>query len=208
MKIIYIIRHPQTEHNFLDAYQGLADSPITDLGKDQIKEQLHYFETRQIDLVYTSPLERCIYLAEEFKKTFKLQYARDERLKEVCYGRWDGKLKKDLGDDPAINEKAKNRFRFKHPGQFEGHEGESYLDLYNRLISFWDEVCHSEVKPKNLAKRSTRSLNEFGMTSGNILVIGHTGVMMAAKKYFEKVSDEEISMYRPSNDEVLTYETI
>ena len=112
----------------------------------------------------------------------------DNRLKEICYGSWDAKSKKEIGYAMIKREKDKNRFTYVHPGSYNGVVGESYENLYDRLCPFWEEL---------LERNDSR-----------ILVIGHTGVMMAAKKYFENATDLEVSNYRPSNMDILKYEVI
>lgn len=188
IKHIYIIRHPQTEYNSKGVFQGLSDSAITEEGFSQLRKLHKKFESVKIDAIYSSPLKRCVTVAENFAQSHKVDVMYDVRLKEICYGSWDEKSKQDIGFAQIKREKDKNRFNYRHPGQYEGINGESYKDLYDRLSPFWQEI---------------RERNDV-----EILVVGHTGVMMAAKKYFEKLSDAEISEYRPSNIEVLKYEIV
>lgn len=187
-RIIYIIRHPQTVYNLRGIFQGLSDSPITEEGFAQLSTLHKKFDSLKLEKIYSSPLKRCVIVAESFMHSHNVQVKYDDRLKEICYGSWDEKSKQDVGYAQIKREKDKNRFSYIHPGQYNGTDGESYKQLYERLCPFWEE----------LGERNENT----------VLVIGHTGVMIAARKHFENISEKEISEYRPSNMEVLKYEVV
>lgn len=188
LRNIYIIRHPQTEYNLRGIFQGLSDSPITEEGLSQLRILHKKFDAVKIDKIYSSPLKRCTTVAESFVLSHKAGVTYDNRLKEICYGSWDEKSKQDVVYEQIKREKDKNRFTYVHPGRYKGVKGESYKNLYDRLCPFWDKLLEDDEGP--------------------VLIIGHTGVMMAAKKYFEHLGDAEISEYRPSNMEMLKYEVV
>lgn len=183
MQNLYIIRHPQTGYNEQEIFHGWSDAPLTREGKKTLKLFQQYFQNKKIDQVLSSPFRRCQLTARGIAQKLKIPVEVKEELQEICYGSWEGKAKVKLRNTPAWDLREKNRFTFKHPGNYRGKEGESYQDLYRRLCSFWEK----------LKKHPTP----------NILVVAHIGVLIAAKKYFAEVSVAEINQYRPPHNTLL-----
>ncbi len=93
-------------------------------------QQINTLLPKSFDAVYTSPLKRCTILAEQISNSLVIE---DERLMEIYFGDWEGKLWNDLKGEDVTN--WMNDFvRVQPPG------GESLERLYDRVRSFLDDL--------------------------------------------------------------------
>lgn len=90
-KIIYIVRHGQTDINLKNELQGRRDVPMNDEGRRQAGVIRDYFISQNIhfDEVYSSPLGRAVETAR-IVTGGKLPVKIDARLTEMDYGPYEG----------------------------------------------------------------------------------------------------------------------
>ena len=182
--MIFIVRHGETVFNVEDRFQGVADSPLTENGLAQAYRLADFFLGTRINVVVASPLARAQITAKILSAKLELSYKTDGTLREVCYGRWEGRLKKTLIGTRLWERRIRNKFNFNHPGSFDGVVGGSYADLYKRFLPLFETFSlHNE--------------------SENILYVSHTGFMRCVAKYFDKLSDAETADLPIRNDTVL-----
>ncbi|MCF6466758.1 histidine phosphatase family protein [Clostridium sp. Cult2] len=143
---IILIRHGQTEDNAGRIF-STKDTILTDEGKEQIKKTKTFIDTLSFDKVYVSPLHRAIQTME----ILGLDGEKEERIKEVDYGLFEGNTYEEIVD--KFPEEAKiwdeDYLNFLTP------EGESIKLAYERVTSFLEEiskkdedvvlVCHAGV---------------------------------------------------------------
>ena len=90
---ILLLRHGQSEWNAVRRWQGLADSPLNDLGRRQaadatraLASEGHHFQS-----VWSSPLLRAAETGEIIAEALGVGDVRvDERLREADAGEWEG----------------------------------------------------------------------------------------------------------------------
>ncbi len=86
---------------------------------------------------FSSPLKRCKLLAEALSsEPRKIFY--DPRLLELSFGNWENKKWGDLPQH-EMNYWMENFVMSSAP------EGETFLELYERVSDFWDELMMAEV---------------------------------------------------------------
>lgn len=148
-KVIYLSRHGQSEYNVQDKLGGNSD--ITDSGVVYSKNLFDYIENENLNKlkVYTSCLNRTIQTAKYFRRTTKLNF-----LNEINAGIFEDKtydfIKKKHNKE--YQKRKSDKFNYRYP------EGESYLDLQNRISQIFtilnenlkeDEpsliICHNAV---------------------------------------------------------------
>lgn len=125
--LIYVIRHGQTDWNAEGRFQGQTDIPLNALGRSQATQNGAFLRTvlgdtiRDYDFV-ASPLGRTRETMELLRAQMHLPqqaYAMDERLKEICFGNWEGsttaELKKQFPD--RLKQRSRNKWDFLAPGQ-------------------------------------------------------------------------------------------
>jgi broad specificity phosphatase PhoE len=187
MKLIFF-RHGETEFNLSDRFQGVANSPLTSKGISQAKKINEILKSNfKISKFFISPAIRVIQTAEIASKDLNVELKIEYLLRECCYGDWEAKARETI-DPLELDVRSKNRFEYKHPGTFQNIEGESYKEVYLRVIPFL----------AGLEKLDG---------DGDIAIITHNGVMIAIKKYFEKLSNEQINNLRIRNDDYFIYDT-
>ena len=132
---LYFVRHGETDWNAERRYQGQMDIPLNDRGKTQAKRNGQILRQTVPDLsaldLVASPLGRAretmaIMLGELGVSADRLRF--DDRLRELSYGAWEGKLESELPslDPAAFAAREKDRFRWRPA------DGESYADLFAR----------------------------------------------------------------------------
>ena len=129
--MIYLVRHGQTEFNRERRIQGHVDSPLTELGVRQARAVGRLLR----DLIrepegwrlVSSPLGRAHATAELISARLGgLPVELDDRLKEMSWGAYDGRLRAKL--------EAQEPETFGRTGwAFDAGAGESYEDVSARL---------------------------------------------------------------------------
>lgn len=122
---IYLIRHTSVDVPKGVCY-GQTDVPLKASFKEEalvVKSKLDF----KPDAVFSSPLSRCVRLANYCgfeSATF------DNRLKELNFGQWENqewdKIDMTIWETDWINNPAP--------------EGESFMDMYQRVASFFEEL--------------------------------------------------------------------
>lgn len=157
---IFILRHGESEENLKGTFYGTMDCGLSENGVLQainIKERL---EGVIFDCAYYSPMKRVketlnIVVDGESNTTLLM----DQRIKELDFGDFEGKTY-----DEILKAFPKECKEWNHDWKgFTPPKGESYIDLYNRVESFMDEVLKSNHE--------------------NILIVTHGGVMRAIYTY-------------------------
>jgi broad specificity phosphatase PhoE len=99
--VIYYIRHGETAWNAAGRLQGAQDTALNDLGRSQAVQSGHILTDllardgrNRSELPYvSSPLLRARTTMELMRGALELppaQYATDDRLREIGYGKWEG----------------------------------------------------------------------------------------------------------------------
>jgi alpha-ribazole phosphatase len=177
---IYLIRHTKPAVARGVCY-GQADIDVVETFIDEAQKIKPFIPTN-IEVIYSSPLQRCRKLAEQlFTQPIHLQH----ELKEIHCGEWelrewDAIPKQEL--QPWMDDFVEVRI----PG------GESYVDLYKRTSRFFDKVVqekksaaivtHGGVIRSILAHVTNtplkNSFNQFAIHYGCVAHINSSGYNM------------------------------
>jgi len=133
---LLLCRHGQTGFNAALRFQGQLDEPLNDLGRRQAQLLAERLAAEPIDVAYTSDLCRAFETAEVALAGRDVPLHKDERLREIAFGRWEGmtfaEIKDKYPDDVAARER--DRVHFAMAG------GESLEQLGQRIKGFLQEV--------------------------------------------------------------------
>lgn len=152
---VYLIRHT-TPNIQKGLCYGQSDLDITETFAQEAECILPHLP-RHIAHVYSSPLQRCRKLAEYLFPDHKIML--EDRLKEINCGEWEMKLWDEI--EPEYLKHWMDDFvNTSIPG------GESYVQLYDRVVSFF------ETLPRQ----------------GAIALVAHGGVIRSILSYVEKVA--------------------
>lgn len=144
--LIYLIRHGQTDWNAEGRFQGQHDIPLNDTGRGQatgngsMLASLLGRGATEYDFV-ASPLSRTRETMQLLRSAMgldPLSYRTDDRLKEICFGDWEGHTFHELSRDypDKIAARAAGKWDFIPPGS----DAESYEILSWRVGAWLREV--------------------------------------------------------------------
>lgn len=151
---IIMIRHGETKGNIEKRYVGFTDEPITTEAKEKLKR--NYYE--KVDLVFSSPLLRCI-------ETANIAYKDQEPiiidgLKECDFGDFEYKNYLELGGDERYQAWIDSGGLSGFPG------GENMNQFTERIVeAFWEAIGY--------AKRCQAGKVAFVVHGGTIQAVLH-----------------------------------
>jgi len=134
----YLLRHGQGENNTLEIISN--NFSLTSLGKEQIEGQIKKLKRLKVDIIYSSPIKRCVQTSEIISNNLGLAVVTDERLREIETGIFEGKKREDY---LSFYKSVEERFCKKPQG------GESLKDVRERVMNFIIEV-NRKYQNKNI----------------------------------------------------------
>jgi broad specificity phosphatase PhoE len=144
----YFIRHGETDWNAQGRLQGQHDIPLNALGRRQAAEAGQKLRDLRLPAQsmpwLVSPLSRTRETAEIAREAIGLDprlYERDDRLKELTFGAWEGRTWKELRavDSAAVEARAEKKWDYVPP------EGESYAMLSARVASWLPVLAEPSI---------------------------------------------------------------
>jgi probable phosphoglycerate mutase len=133
--VILLTRHGQTEWNAERRMQGRRESPLTALGRRQAQAMaglladMVRLEPPAAWRLISSPLGRARETADAIASRLDLEVEIDERLIEIAFGDWEGRLRDDV--TPRHRELFASRdWLVSPPG------GETFEDVWARVSDF------------------------------------------------------------------------
>jgi broad specificity phosphatase PhoE len=125
---ILLARHGETDWNSERRWQGHADRPLNDVGREQARALAETLADRAIDVVCSSDLVRAHETALIVGDRLGLPVEVDAGLREVDVGDWTGRLLTEIeADDPE-------GFRRWRQGHKAWNGGESYDEMGERVV--------------------------------------------------------------------------
>jgi probable phosphoglycerate mutase len=138
---IYLIRHGEITQSSPRRFVGQSDLPLTDRGREQMRQVAGYLVDRGVRRVLCSPLSRCVESAGILGSALGLEPEVAPNLREIGLGAWEG----------LTVEEVRQRF----PGDYEvrGRDlagfrpagGESFADLQRRAWAAFEAVADSNT---------------------------------------------------------------
>ncbi len=145
--VIYYIRHGETQWNADGRLQGVQDTALNDLGRRQATEAGHILgdlllrdgrDRSKLPFV-SSPLLRSRTTMELVRAALQLplqQYAIDDRLREIGYGKWEGSTLAEMqaADPVFFAQRLADKWRVAPEG------GETYEAVQRRMSDWYAQV--------------------------------------------------------------------
>ncbi|AOJ72817.1 MULTISPECIES: histidine phosphatase family protein [Burkholderia] len=98
---LILIRHGQTPDTLDGRFCGARDPALTALGHRMAIEASRHPALRGIAVVVTSPSLRARQTARHIADANSVSILVDERLRELSFGAWEGRVPDDVRDEPA-----------------------------------------------------------------------------------------------------------
>lgn len=167
---IYFVRHGQTIWNVEKRFQGLSDSPLTELGITQAKLLGKKLKDIKFDKFYSTSLKRAYDTANYIKGNRKQKVEIFDDFVEISMGDMEGIKQEDF--KKLYPEQVKNFFFNQLEYNPSSFGGESFLEVRERVI---------------------RGLNKFIELNKNyerVLVVSHGATLKTLLHY---ISGKDIS---------------
>jgi broad specificity phosphatase PhoE len=132
--IILLARHGQSDWNLERRWQGHADRPLTEQGKEQARALAERLEEIRLDAVYASDLERARATAEAVAVPRGLEVHQRADFREVDVGSWSG-LTREEAEDGYPDDFA----RWLN-GEAGWRDGETYEEMSSRVLEAVREI--------------------------------------------------------------------
>ncbi len=137
---LYVVRHGETIWNVQRRFQGQTDIELNERGREYAGVTGAALEEVPFDVIYSSPLIRAYETACLIRGHRNIPIVRDERLKEMSFGVYEG------GDTRKLfaDESDPFHYFFTAPEKYEAPEGgESLQQLTERTTSFLQEMIEA-----------------------------------------------------------------
>lgn len=136
---IHLIRHGLTEGNLAQQYIGKTDLPLAGVGVAQLKQYADEHDYPKVDAVYSSPMLRCVQSARILYPAKDIQTV--DKLREIDFGRFEGKTANELEGDPAYADWAAGRINA-------APDGEDNTEFAKRLCVGLNEIVRDMMAKK------------------------------------------------------------
>ncbi|MBI9106758.1 MAG: histidine phosphatase family protein [Spirochaetales bacterium] len=139
MKTIFLLRHEECDSR---GYTGAgSDVDLTAKGRTRAALKAGQFNRNGVNLIFTSPMRRCVDTAAPIAEAFGLKPIHAEELKEINFGLWEGRTYDEINDEsPELLTDWLSA-----PAEHSPPEGETLRQLYERVENFWNKqvvLCH------------------------------------------------------------------
>lgn len=163
---LYIVRHGKTEWNKEKRLQGSADVKLNEDGRELARISGEALKDTHFDRIYSSPLSRAYETACLFRGEHRVEIIRDDRLRELCFGDYEGKSNAELLDD----ENCSFRYFFSQPQLYKPTtNGETLEHLCERAADFME---HEILPLQNSCER--------------VMIVAHGAINKALMTYVKK----------------------
>lgn len=163
---LYIIRHGQTEWNKDKLLQGSTDIQLNEEGRRLARISGEAIRDIPIDRIFSSPLQRAYETASLFRGERDIPIQIDERLRELCFGVYEGQNMDNLKAD----REGYFQYFFDAPEKYRAPiGGESLEALCERAADFMEK----EILP-------------LEKTCRRVLIAGHGALNKALMMYVKK----------------------
>jgi broad specificity phosphatase PhoE len=165
---ILLARHAESDWNVENRFQGHADRPLTERGREQAERLADELSESRLEAVYTSPLRRAHETAAIVAAPHGLEPVIVAELQEIDVGGWSGLSRAE------VESRFPDAFR-RWLGGGEGWEdGESYTEMAARVLAAVRRIAAEHA-------------------GGRVLVVSHGGPIRAVQA---AAADTDVHTYR------------
>jgi probable phosphoglycerate mutase len=157
---LLLVRHGETDWNRDRRFQGHADPPLNDAGREQARALAEELAGERIDFVYTSDLVRAHETAEIVAARLGADVVARSELREIDVGDWEGLTW------PEIEERHPEGARSWHEHGHGWKSGETYDQLGERIIAALRRIAADHPAQR-------------------VLVVGHGGTVRVTRAFIE-----------------------
>jgi len=143
MTTLFLVRHGRTDWNDTLRFQGHADPPLNDQGRQQARVIAQALQSVPFAAVYSSDLRRARQTAQALVNLTGLPLRFDRRLREIHLGDWEGLTLSEVQvRDPGLWQQWQRT-----PSSTGPPGGETLAHLETRLTAAWDDIAAAHTRP-------------------------------------------------------------
>jgi broad specificity phosphatase PhoE len=151
---IYLARHAESDWNAENRFQGHADRPLTERGREQAVALADQLAGKPLDAIFSSPLRRALETAELVAARHDLPAIPVKGLREVDVGGWAGLSRSE------VEARFPDAFGRWLAGGEGWEDGETYDEMAERVLAAVREVASEHP-------------------DGTVLIVSHGGPIRA-----------------------------
>lgn len=173
---LLLIRHGATKSNKEHRYLGKTQESLSSEGKEALLKIVHNNDTDNliytpIDMLFTSPMTRCIETAKIIYPNMKPVIIPE--WEEMNFGDFEGKNYQDLKDDMRYQEWIDSNGTWPFPN------GESKDVFIARCMEGYNRMCDLIYRENQLLKSEEAQTNSAKCRNLRVGVVAHGGTIMA-----------------------------
>ncbi len=151
MKTIIMVRHGESKTNLEKVFTGQLDAPLTERGRVQAERMAEYLDRYIVDKIYVSSLQRAVQTAQAIRARQNCPIEPVEVLWEMNAGAWQGLSFEEIAERyPESYQNWRKDISKASP-----EEGETCLELYDRVTAFFKEILCSPEQTVCLVAHAT-----------------------------------------------------
>ena len=172
MTTILLARHGESDWNRDRRWQGYADRPLSERGREQARALAQRLSDIRLDSIHSSDLERARATAEAVARPRGMAVKEDPALREVDVGSWSG----------LTREEAEERYPEDFARWLQGGagwtDGETYEQMSKRVLGAIADIVEQDPE-------------------GRVLVVAHGGPIRAVHAAALSMDVHEYRRLRP-----------
>lgn len=140
--VLHFIRHGQTDSNLRGEYFGRrTNSEVSVEGIRELIELREDYEYPPVELIYSSPLQRCLQTADILYPDRRIMLV--DELAEMDFGEYEGKTFDELKDRPDFQQWLANSNMQSPPA---GENGKEFLQrIQAAVVAILDHMMQNEI---------------------------------------------------------------
>lgn len=161
---LILVRHGQSQGNKKHVYLGHTDWDLSEEGYKQAELLCEYLKSEKIDAVYSSDLMRAYNTVLPTAKAHGLEIIKNEKLREIYAGEWEGKTYEQLTEQYAESYKIWRT----DIGNARCDGGESVLELKARAGAIITQIAEKNIGKTVLVGTHATLLRTFNAYCNNV----------------------------------------
>ena len=182
MTRLYLIRHGETDWNRQGRWQGQADVPLNDRGREQARQVAEKLAEVPFDAIYTSDLIRASEVARIIAraKGDRIPIVLEPRLREIHQGEWQGLLVQEIQSRyaEAFRQRRMDPLMVAAPG------GETALQVRQRALQAVRDLLAA-------------------YPNGNVALVSHGFTIAVLLTHFYRLPIEKVWELVPDNGAII-----
>ena len=129
----------------VDRFQGQADIPLDEVGRDQAVRAAEVLAAYRPSSLYSSDLSRCYQTAAALAERTGLEIITDKRLREIHVGSWEGLLGEEIRPLTPSWRAASGRaktYADRRPARARARSLSGWLEVLTEIAEAAEDHCH------------------------------------------------------------------